>query len=201
MGLFYRDAQGVEYALELEDGPEGTKRPVHGLASSVVATLAATQAAVETLTALITDNELAVIDVDAQTKLDYLVDGLMIFGEGEASGPRMIRLQAAVDAIETKLDSVITGLAAPSAGVWGADNVGMTAAQIDSGTSHVLKVGARIQNVHVGNFLYVGLSNAVSDATGWKLLPGEFLPLPIDNLNKLWLFGSAASTTYRYIAV
>ena len=255
-GLFYNDAQGTPFELEVESGGEGgEQRPVHGLPASIVLKFSAIQDAVESLSNLITDGKLAVFEDGAVTRLEQVVQGLWTF-TGDLAGAKLDAVHAAVvsvearvfdlingivgeskfdtlhsdllaisgyvdgletkldsviaglgtvaghvDAVETKLDSVITGLAAPTAGFFGAETVGMTAAQIDTGTSHALKVGVRIQNIHAGNVLYVGLANTVSDVTGWKLAPGEVLPLPIDNLNKLWLFGSAASTTYRYIAV
>ena len=216
MTIKYTDADGVPHVLETEPGAGGAERPVHGLGASIVNIFDAIKDAVE--------GTLAVADSIVAGKLDTLighVDGL----EGTLSsiltavGTTLAgyldgvegkldtlhtdlgtTLHADLDGVEGKLDTVHADLVPPSAGFYGASTVGTTAAQIDSGTSHALIRGARIYNTHATQFLYVGLSNAVTDANGVKLAPGDFAPVPIDNLNKIWLYGSAASTAYRYLA-
>lgn len=131
-----------------------------------------------------------------ETKLDTLHTDLGTTLAGYLDG-----LEGYVDGIEGKLDTVHADIAPPSAGFYGAGTVGTTAAQIDSGTSHALTRGARIHNVHATQLLYVGLSNAVTDSNGVRVLPGDSVPVAIDNLNKIWLYGSAATTSYRYLGV
>jgi hypothetical protein len=225
MGILYRDSENNVFDMHVQDGPEGTKQPVHGLSEDIVEALLATQTAAERLAgAIFHDGEagdkMPVKDEYAIARLDTLVDALLTF-DGDLVTPRLATLHSDLqtltghvdlvetkldtlhsdlDGVETKLDALIAGVTVATmpapVNAYGQGSVGTPAAQIAAGASLALKYGIRIKNLHATQDLYVGFDNLVTNLTGIKIRPYEEAPFAIANRSSIWLYGSGASTTY-----
>lgn len=74
--------------------------------------------------------------------------------------------------------------------------VGTAATRWDSANSHACSQGVWITNTHATQILYVGGSNTDTTHFLRALYPGEWVFLPLNNTNLVYLYGSGASTTY-----
>jgi hypothetical protein len=77
----------------------------------------------------------------------------------------------------------------------GTTAVQLTAASTPVKTHPIVKAPAANSGV-----VYVGNSDAVSPTTGMPLSAGDFMPVPVDDLNKIWLIASAADQKAAGIA-
>lgn len=69
--------------------------------------------------------------------------------------------------------------------------VGVTAVQLT--TSGNVNGGVCVKALVPGQTLYLGVSAAVTTATGWPMTDNESLCLEVNNANQLWAIASAAA--------
>lgn len=97
-----------------------------------------------------------------------------------------------------KMQSDVITLPAPATSIFsGQGSVGTTHAALAG--SQALKHGVWIRNTHATQLLYIG-PVTVSSSVGYLLNPGEEKFLPVANLATVDTIGSAASTTFCYLA-
>lgn len=210
----YTDADAVSHSLETEAGTLGgsQSRPVHGLPASVVAHL---QNTADRLSTLITNLGTLSGVAALLTTIDGHVDGLEGFTDGiegklDTVHTDLVAVEGFVDGIEgflntlagaissAKMQSDVITLPAPAASIFsGQGSVGTSHAALAS--SQALKHGVWVRNLHATNVLYIGAAT-VTSANGYKLNPGEEKFLPVANLATVDTIGSAASTTFCYLA-
>jgi hypothetical protein len=77
--------------------------------------------------------------------------------------------------------------------------VGVSAVQLSGITDAKAAKRVHIKNCHATQNLYVGRSN-VSATEGYQLLAGDELVLEVEDPKEIYVVGSAASTTYSWLA-
>jgi hypothetical protein len=82
----------------------------------------------------------------------------------------------------------------------GHGTVGTTAAK--AGPAFPCKKYARIKaDLANGDFVYVGHADTVTSSNGFVLDAGEYVDIPVDSLDKVWVIGGAAAQGYSYVAI
>lgn len=102
--------------------------------------------------------------------------------------------------LEIDLAAIVADLATPTSGNSGQTTIAVTNTPIVLGASTAIRgvvVKAKDNNSAP---VYVGFSNAVTTSTGYELWNLDAQPFWIDNLNKLYIVGTAGDgVTYAYI--
>jgi len=82
----------------------------------------------------------------------------------------------------------------------GTITVGTTPTRIMEKTTSIKAVAIKADDDNTGN-IYVGFSEEVSEANGFKLAKGQFIEININDLSKIYLVGSASNQKVHYIWV
>lgn len=82
----------------------------------------------------------------------------------------------------------------------GHGTVGTSAAK--AGPAFICKKYVRIKaDLSNGDNVYVGHDDKVTSSNGFVLDAGEYVDIPVDQLDKVWVIGGAASQGYSYVAI
>lgn len=82
----------------------------------------------------------------------------------------------------------------------GQATVGTTAAQYTASATPVTSMPILKADPSNTGVVYVGTSSGVTTANGFALAAGDAVPIPIDDLSKIWAIASVASQKYSVIA-
>ena len=69
--------------------------------------------------------------------------------------------------------------------------VGTSAIQVSSTSVTCKQVILKADNDNAGD-IYVGKDSSVSSANGFRLMPGEAVTIPINDLSKIWVIATAS---------
>lgn len=222
MTLAVVDGTGAPTALasDFVAGAHTTHSKVTSLPGTVAADIAATKTATEAASTALTALQGLVDGLEGlagttNTKLDAvaaavtvlqgLVDGLEgLVGttnaalgtvDGHVDGLEGFLSTLAATVISTKVQTEVATLPAPnSAGPFTTQStVSNSATQL---TSQACKHGVWLRNLHATQTLAYGNDNTVTTSAGYLLKPGEEKFIPVANRNQIWVYGSAAGTSY-----
>jgi hypothetical protein len=84
----------------------------------------------------------------------------------------------------------------------GQDTINTSAVQLNGGLSRVARSGVTLKSVS-GNSgrVYIGTSSSITTSSGYELAAGESVTLPVNNINLIWMIGSAASQQVSWLVV
>jgi len=122
---------------------------------------------------------------------------LIVISADAAAAALLTIIDAVLDAIEITLNAIETSNATPTAVLNGQVVVAVAAAPLAGAATPVKSV--TIENLSTNAVVFVG-DNAVTIATGYGLRPGATVSMDIDDLNKVYVIGTAGNVV-TYIAV